>query len=195
MTTADLERPTSTLGRLHSLDILRGVAILMVLVVHTPLPYSLNGFLSTTHIGQAIYRGIKLGSFGVDLFFVLSGFLISSLLFSELSRTGRLRVIRFWIRRSFKIWPSYFVAYGSVILIFCSYDFVTRRNPWHRLSSQLPNFFFIQNYFPLDRQWFASWSLAVEEHFYCILPLALLAVIAINARRFIPVGCSAICIV
>src|SRR5689334_9905317 len=103
---ANIRRDQST--RLHSLDVLRGVAVLMVLVVHTPLPYRLSGFLSNSGVGQVFERGIKLGSFGVDLFFVLSGFLISSLLFSELSRTGRIDVIRFWARRNFKIWPSYF---------------------------------------------------------------------------------------
>ena len=65
--------------RLQSLDMLRGIAVLMVLMVHAPLPSSLTQLLAGGFLGKVITRLISLGSYGVDLFFVLSGFLISSL--------------------------------------------------------------------------------------------------------------------
>src|ERR1043166_5890812 len=88
--------------RIHSLDFLRGLAVLLVLFRHLPNDNT-SGVL---HFIQAI------GWTGVDLFFVLSGFLISGLLFTEFNRTGKLDVKRFWLRRGMKIWPSYFLTYG-----------------------------------------------------------------------------------
>ena len=74
--------------RNQSLDVLRGAAILLVLCDH---------YVNTDR------SFMKLGGIGVDLFFVLSGFLISGLLFSELRKTGAIHVGRFLIRRGLKI--------------------------------------------------------------------------------------------
>src|SRR5690348_5392426 len=100
------DRPT---GRSLQLDCLRGVAILLVIFTHQVMPYQ----------GAGVLRGVagllhRFGWTGVDLFFVLSGFLISGLLFRELQRDGRLRVGRFLIRRGMKIWPAYFVYLAYV---------------------------------------------------------------------------------
>src|SRR5260370_31028003 len=82
-------RPT----RNQSLDVLRGVAILLVMGRHFPY-----------------YRPWgKVGWIGVDLFFVLSGFLISGLLYQEYKTLGKIRFGRFVFRRGFKIWPPFYV--------------------------------------------------------------------------------------
>src|SRR5437763_1037392 len=89
--------PAPAGGRIQQLDFLRGVAILLVLVYHWVFPPSDAGLL------RPIMEGIeRFGWSGVDLFFVLSGFLIGGLLFKEIQKTGRLDVKRFLIRRGLK---------------------------------------------------------------------------------------------
>lgn len=171
-------------NRNRALDILRGVAIILVLFRHLPKYPDLEA----TPIGVVVAKITQIGWSGVDLFFVLSGFLISNILYKEFQETGKLNVLRFWIRRAFKIWPSYFAAYG--LKEFC--QFVS--NFSHSRSAQLremagnilPNVFFVQNYCLDDsHQWTSSWSLAIEEHFYLILPpLLLLANKIDKGKRF-----------
>ena len=107
----------------------------------------------------------RLGWTGVDLFFVLSGFLISGLLFREYKKSGRIQVARFFIRRGLKIYPAYYaVVLGTVAVR------IIGRAPlaWHRIW---PDLIFAQSYLP--GTWGHLWSLAVEEHFYLLLPLTL----------------------
>ncbi len=136
-----------------NLDALRGVAILLVLGRH------LDYFPLWTKMGWA----------GVDLFFVLSGFLISGLLFQEWQRRGAIDFLRFYIRRALKIYPAFYVLLLVTLLV-------------HRIVPGIPSFpvtakailaecFFVQNYFP--GLWPHTWSLAVEEHFYILLPIVL----------------------
>ena len=164
-------------SRMASLDVLRGIAILMVLVVHAPWPE----WISAHPAGHIL----RVGRHGVDLFFVLSGYLISRLLFKEIHTTGSIQLIRFWMRRGFKIWPSYYIAYLSAGMI--SAFWVGSESV--DLSAQFawPNFVFLQNYIP-EHRWFASWSLAIEEHFYTALPLLLLALVKLKqyARLLVP---------
>lgn len=149
---------------MRSLDVLRGVAIFLVLIVHAPWP----SWLMQHPAG----RVVAAGAYGVDLFFVLSGYLISRLLFAEIKRSGSIQLARFWIRRGFKIWPAYYVTYllSAVLLR------QTVATDWNKLLAW-PNFVFLQNYIEVDLRWFASWSLAVEEHFYTTLPLILLGML------------------
>ena len=102
----------------------------------------------------------------MDLFFVLSGFLVGGLLFNELRGRGKLDVPRFLIRRGFKIWPSYYVYLAAVAVL------MARRSVPGLAASLLPNLLNVQNYFGTPLQ--HTWSLAVEEHFYLALPLLLL---------------------
>jgi peptidoglycan/LPS O-acetylase OafA/YrhL len=109
----------------------------------------------------------RVGWAGVDLFFVLSGFLISGLLFADYQERGRIGVSRFYVRRGFKIWPAFYTLIAAGLLI----DAVM---PGHRFSAKglLPELVFMQDYF--HGIWGITWSLAVEEHFYLTLPLVLL---------------------
>lgn len=170
--------------RLFFLDLLRGVAVLLVVFRHAPQPSPGEGFLSDQALlfSKVMYR---IGWCGVDLFFVLSGFLISTLLFREIARTGSLRFPRFWLRRGFKIWPSYFVAYGglTLLLIASSYRSDDTERAQTLAFNALPNLIFVQNYFPMEMRWRHSWSLAIEEQFYTVLPLLLLAGLAWPALR------------
>jgi peptidoglycan/LPS O-acetylase OafA/YrhL len=165
-------------NRIHSLDFLRGLAVLLVLFRHLP-NRDTSGVL---HFVQTI------GWTGVDLFFVLSGFLISGLLFKEFDRHGRLDVKRFWLRRGLKIWPSYFLTYGTAMLATAIWlgDFKI-------LISRIPNYVFVQNYMDPAIRWTHSWSIAIEEHFYFILPLVL---IVLARRKFVelPKIALAVCV-
>lgn len=131
-------------SRLRELDFLRGIAILLVLLRHQPL------FNFTSEMGWI----------GVDLFFVLSGFLVSGLLFKEYLKFGDIKPSLFLIRRGFKIYPIYYISFLFYLsLLLFKKDI--------KIVDLLSELFFIQNYTngvgainPV------SWSLAVEEHFY-----------------------------
>ena len=157
--------------RNQPLDVLRGVAVLLTIVCHYFLFVVRDGY---SLIGHAAGRG-------VDLFFVLSGFLISGLLFAEFKRTGTINLKRFWIRRGFKIYPPFYVLMAATIAVYALRLHPMPRGIFYELL-------FVQNYFPAI--WLHTWSLAVEEHFYLALPLLLLFLAwssrAANPFRLIP---------
>jgi peptidoglycan/LPS O-acetylase OafA/YrhL len=143
-----------------ALDLLRALAVFLVLGRHIPLG-------ETNPAVRAFLEVWKRGGWiGVDLFFVLSGFLVSGLLFKTHLRAGRLDVKRFFIRRAFRIYPP-FLFLIVVTLAIRFLDGVP--SPF---SAVISEFLFVQNYF--EGLWLHTWSLAVEEHFYLILPLVLL---------------------
>ena len=150
--------PTGT-GRNLQLDILRGVAIASVLSAHSTL------FRKPTW--DAI--PLRASWTGVDLFFVLSGFLISGLLFSEHLRNGTIDFRRFAIRRVLKIWPAlYFLLLITVPIRLAVNHFHGLHDAFKRVLSDV---FFLQSYRMCT--WGQCWSLGVEEHFYIFLPVLL----------------------
>ena len=153
-----MEKTTPPAHRSAPLDALRALAVLLVLGRHFPEP--LPAWLEVWQRG---------GWIGVDLFFVLSGFLVSGLLFREYRRFGEIRYGHFLARRGFKIYPAFYVMLGAVLLFAAHMGraFVG----WPVVLSEM---FFVQNYGPALFP--HTWSLAVEEHFYLLLPLLLLAV-------------------
>jgi peptidoglycan/LPS O-acetylase OafA/YrhL len=142
-------------GRNFNLDVLRGVAILLVLLHHLGVPFFRTG-----------------GWIGVDLFFVLSGFLIAGLLFREWETSGRISVGRFYVRRGFKIYPGFYALLAVTLAINFGAPSLMRAQYPVTAHSTLAELFFVQNYF--HGIWGQTWSLAVEEHFYLLLPLLLL---------------------
>lgn len=164
-----------TTARSLELDVLRGVAILLVLFAHAADPRE-AGVLA-----QPLSYLRYLGPSGVDLFFVLSGFLIGGILFRELAETHQIDVPRFYIRRAFRIWPTYFayVALLALWLIFAQhYDAL--RAFW----AIAPNLLHVQNYLGSPAE--HTWSLAVEEHFYLLLPALLILLGARRASEQVP---------
>lgn len=142
--------------RSPGLDLLRTAAILLVILRH----------------GDISALTTKIGWVGVDLFFVLSGFLVSGLLFQEYIKTDHLRGGLFLIRRGFKIYPTFWFALLAYIFYFLYKGYAVR------LPDVLTELFFIQNF--REGIMGISWSLAVEEHFYILLTI--LAVIAARKR-------------
>lgn len=136
------------------MDVLRGIAVLLVLLHH----HALSGPL------------VEMGWLGVDLFFVLSGFLVSGLIFDEYRGTGKFRGGRFLLRRAFKIHPSFYVLIGvTALLMWLS----GRSDPF---VNYLAEILFFQNYH--EGLWAHTWSLAVEEHFYLLLVATAVLIIA-----------------
>jgi len=138
------------------------VAILMTLVCH----YYLG-------LGDETSRSSFMGR-GVDLFFVLSGFLISGLIFKEFQQRGSIDVKRFWIRRGFKIYPPFYVF---TIVTWISWRSLFGEGP----GGTIYEIFFLQNYH--HTLWPHTWSLAVEEHFYLFLPLLLVGLARVGKNK------------
>ena len=121
----------------------------------------------------------RVGWVGVDLFFVLSGFLISGLLFAEYKKLGGIHYGRFLIRRGFKIYPAFYVMiFATLILQLVKHEQI-------RWFLYFPEVLFYQSY-TSERMWDHTWSLAVEEHFYLILPLLLSLILITRASRNVP---------
>ncbi len=159
-----------------SLDALRAGAILWVVLYH------LGGAgLLPDSAGRAAAMFVASGDAGVDLFFVLSGYLISSIALAELAATGRLSARRFWYRRWMRTLPAY---YATLVAVALGDLFYSAAGTWRPAWSYAA---FLQTFtVGFDRMRFGwSWSLCVEEQFYLALPL--LVALACGAGRLRPV--------
>jgi peptidoglycan/LPS O-acetylase OafA/YrhL len=150
--------PEAPEARQDGLDILRAAAILPVLFFHAPEKL----FLALPPVLQ---HASRFGWMGVDLFFVLSGYLIGRQVLSTRAEAPLGTQLRtFWVKRWTRTLPLYFVVLGTYAVIkpwVFGAPFVG--GGWHYAL-------FLQNYGPL-RDFVQSWSLCVEEHFYLVLPL------------------------
>lgn len=146
-------------GRLAELDVLRTVAVLLVVGHH----WAQFVARDTSFITRLMW---KMGWVGVDLFFVLSGFLVSGLLFREYSKYGKVNVVRFFVRRGFRIYPSFYVMIAIMFAVQHWHDDHIGAF-WKPLLAEIT---FVQNYF--RGLWNHTWSLAIEEHFYLLLGLS-----------------------
>jgi peptidoglycan/LPS O-acetylase OafA/YrhL len=157
-------------GRVDSLDGMRTLAVLAVMMVHSGFP------------------GAELGWLGVDVFFVLSGFLITTLLCVEHRRNGTISLPKFWGRRFLRLMPAYFI-YVATLTVWM----VLRPKELSSASGWSPGGYiaslwgYCVNYFPKVGIWSHQyltvhlWSLAVEEQFYFVWPFV--AYFALRIRR------------
>ena len=179
---------TDPTRRTLALDGLRGIAVVAVVIEHA-WPSLLPG-----------------GFAGVDMFFVLSGYLITGLLVRELSVSGRINLTSFYARRVRRIVPA---SLACVVGIWVGYTLLlgpsvpdTLRPQALSATFSVSNFYFARTatgYFdadPSSSPYLHFWSLAVEEQFYLVWPTALLIVVVVTsrlttspmARRWIPVA-------
>lgn len=162
--------PTVTPVRLPQLDFLRAVAVILVIGNHSSVcPPEVSIYLN--QLTKIWYRG---GWAGVDLFFVLSGFLVSGLLFNEFSKRGDINLKRFLVRRGFKIYPAFW------LLIFITFVVTVANGEAVYRGGFLSEFLFIQNYHA--GVWQHDWSLAVEEHFYIFLTFLFFILLVVGKR-------------
>lgn len=159
--------------RLPQLDVLRAFCVFLVLGRHLlPAPPEYGYFLHKL----TLYWNYG-GWIGVDIFFVLSGFLVSGLIFQEYKKSGEVKTGRFLIRRGFKIYPSFYLMILATVLINSLFG---RETP---LVPLLAEIFFVQNLI-FGKLWLHTWSLAVEEHFY--IGLAILTFFILRRRKNSP---------
>jgi peptidoglycan/LPS O-acetylase OafA/YrhL len=163
--------------RLPGLDGLRGIAVLAVIIYHADVSLLVGGFL------------------GVDVFFVLSGFLITTLLINELTETNTVDRARFYLRRIRRLMPALFlvlffsVLVSGLFVLDAAYH-VRRDLPWAMtFVLNWSYLFFEQSYFvnisrpPLLQH---LWSLSVEEQFYVIWPIMLIALYKVKIGKISP---------
>lgn len=148
-------------GRIPCLDGLRAISILLVLGFHAS---GTEGFPSSEWLRSLLRHG----GVGVDVFFVISGFLITLLLFREQDRTGRISLCKFYIRRSLRILPAMFAYLAFVALLQAMGIASLSTIDWVVALTYTANFHgtFSHSAQPIEH----LWSLSVEEHFYLIWP-------------------------
>ncbi len=157
------------LRHIPALDGVRGVALLMVFVLHTvTLPAGREHSFVASLLG--------LGRFGVDLFFCLSGFLITGILYS--TKTDRAYFRNFYIRRTLRIAPLYYLYLAAFLLLVVHFHLLklgiyTQRDATQALGWAW--FYALNLLVALRGGWVIAslnhfWSLAVEEHFYLVWP-------------------------
>lgn len=165
----------------HDLPVngLRALSILWVLAVHTiwflalTLPVHEFRGVFDRYENDVLIRWINRGELGVDLFFVLSGYLIGSLLMQERNETGSLRIGLFYTRRFMRLMPAYWF---TLLLLYLA-GAPNTYNAW-------ANLLYINNFIPFERAFMApAWSLAIEEQFYFVFPLFLLGFYRVRAAR------------
>jgi peptidoglycan/LPS O-acetylase OafA/YrhL len=161
--------PEPSIGRIPALDGIRAIGIVLVLFFHGGFSWAGGGF------------------FGVDVFFVLSGFLITGLLVSEFRQNGHIGLRRFWGHRIRRLVPALLALLMAVALyavFFAPSDTLGQLrgdavatliygNNWHQIFSS-------QGYFAAlatPRPLLHTWSLSIEEQFYLVWPLVVLAVL------------------
>lgn len=153
--------------RVHSLDGLRGFALIMVMIFHTFMPFTQGGFL------------------GVDVFFVLSGFLITTLLLEEYEKYQTIRFKKFYMRRFLRLAPALIL----MVISFYIYTqvFMDGDKKEGALAASVASLFYVAN-LAIAFDWFSmsflrpTWSLSIEEQFYIIWPITLLALL-FNFKR------------
>lgn len=166
--------------RIPSLDGLRAISITLVLLGHLA---GTRGF----PLSAAAVNPWSLGSFGVTVFFVISGFLITGLLLDEVRRTQRIRLGRFYFRRTLRIFPPYFAL--LIVVAAAGAAGWIALNPGDLLHGAT----YTSNYHD-TRSWYVghTWSLSVEEQFYLLWPAVLLLA---RTRRALFIAAATILVV
>ena len=153
-------------GRIPSLDGLRALSIALVLLAH---------LMGTQHFAAVPELGRwQLGNLGVRVFFVISGFLITTLLLEEMDRSGTVSLRQFYLRRLFRIFPAFY-AFCAVLFVLHEARII-ELGPGDLVAAVT----YTMNYHH-DRSWYAGhlWSLSVEEQFYLFWP----AILVFAGRR------------
>jgi peptidoglycan/LPS O-acetylase OafA/YrhL len=147
------------------LDLLRAISVLLVIFFHLDIPFFSGGFL------------------GVDVFFVISGFLITRLIKNEYQNNGRFSFKNFYVRRAKRLLPSLFLViiltFIFSFLILSPDDFIDTAKSMFYSSTGLSNFYFLSQSGYFDnashfKPLLHTWSLGIEEQFYILWPLILI---------------------
>ncbi len=155
--------------RIGGLDGLRAAAILSVLCLHAAIV--------STHMSPIIRIPCLYGWAGVDLFFVLSGYLIGGQVFTSQGQMDRRGVVGFWFRRWFRTLPLYYFVLFVYAIVLPRYGIPFRSWNWRYLVM-------LQNYMPLQ-DFQQSWSLCIEEQFYLAFPILAIVISRLRLRPWV----------
>jgi peptidoglycan/LPS O-acetylase OafA/YrhL len=160
--------------KFQALDGLRGISIILVILSHSLENFQLGGLAS----------GIYFGKIGVYIFFVISGFLITTLLLKEKMKYGEVSLKGFYIRRSFRILPLVYLYLAVLFLLNIIYNL--KITGFSFLMSSL----FLKNLQLKNLDWYTNhlWSLAVEEQFYLIIPFLFTRLSLSNFKKIIQIA-------
>ena len=164
----------------------------------TRFPYhpALDGLRAIAVVAVVAYHlgWIRGGFLGVDLFFVLSGFLITSLLVGERERSGRVDLAAFWARRARRLLPALLLLLAVLLVVarastpradvFATLSYVAN---WQHIWADASYFDLYREPSPLRH----AWSLGVEEQFYLVWPLLVAVAYRIGGRRALAIACVA----
>ena len=179
MSTSVTRTPSGQIGRLPylpGLDGLRAVAVVAVMIYHANHEWLSGGFL------------------GVEVFFVISGYLITLLLTGEFERDGRINLRRFWTHRFRRLLPALFVMLAGLAVFMTMF----RRTPMGRTRGDFAGgILYVSNWYQIfvGQGYTANeafvplrhlWSLAVEEQFYLLWPLVMVAILVRRGGRDLP---------
>ncbi len=173
-------RATTRLGYRRELDGVRGSAILLVFALHLRLPWLPGGF------------------FGVDLFFVLSGLLITALLVEEWERTGAISLRAFYARRALRLLPALLLV-SLVVGLYAAIRLPAVR-AWENYRgialalSYVSNLVFVYRPIYIYSGLGITWSLAIEEQFYLLWPPLLILALKYGLRRRYILGTLALAV-
>jgi peptidoglycan/LPS O-acetylase OafA/YrhL len=161
------KRASHPIHDIPSLDGLRAVSIAIVVLSHT------RALLPAKITNAGLFRYLIGGGLhGVQIFFVLSGYLITTLLLREYVQTGAVSFRRFYVRRALRIFPAFY-TYFALLAILCAAGVISIHWPTYLASAA---YLFV--YVPHPQGWYVehSWSLSIEEQFYLLWPALLLFV-------------------
>ena len=177
-----------------ALDGIRGVAVMLVFISHLHMILSPDPFFKKVTPWKFINQTFEAGFLGVDIFFVLSGFLITSILLKERSSNQSGMVSRFYKRRALRLLPA---LYALLIVDF----FVSRwenfprdiqwRTTWHALL-YLNNWNIVWNFGATQDDLGHLWSLGIEEQFYIVWPIVMITIAALKIPPKIAISLTAI---
>jgi peptidoglycan/LPS O-acetylase OafA/YrhL len=185
LTSAAVEPASGALlrTRMPELDTLRGIAVLLVLFFHGfGFEFGLQGLHG---IPKLLVAATLPGWVGVNLFFVLSGFLITGILLDTKARPDYFR--RFYYRRALRILPIYY-AVLIALAVFSRAGLISRPASWGFLGLSAIYLANVTELFGVPMQYGVLWTLAIEEHFYLIWPTAVRAL----SRKMVAVAALAI---
>lgn len=156
------------LGHRPGLDGLRAIAVLLVMACHMGVP----------HMQAA-------GPVGVTVFFALSGFLITCLLLADIESLGRIRLVRFYVRRALRLFPA---VIALIAVLWTVHLFVPSADV--HADSAIGALLYVNNYLVGGRaDWLDhTWSLAVEEQFYILWPFVLIALTRLFRSQAVRIG-------
>jgi peptidoglycan/LPS O-acetylase OafA/YrhL len=174
----------SRLGRFIALELLdnrypalhglRVIAILSVIQIHVTWIFTMIDLgidRAVRDVGVSVF-------YGMDLFFILSGFLIGSILFHSIDTVGKSQLGRFYVRRIFRTFPSYWI----VLTVLASTHVPTDAQQKHLIYE----YAYLTNFLPInvhDLTMLWGWSLAFEEQFYLVAPLFLFVLVRLRSDR------------